>query len=303
MLSFLIFSLIFSAPDPFPTDKNIVIKRGTGSVGIASLLKEEGMIRSSNAFLFLLRLTGKQGELTAGEYVFKKPESLFSVMGRITTGDYGLSRIKVTFPEGTSVKQMSAILAESLPNFDAGAFVALAAVDEGFLFPETYIFFENAEPAQVIQRAKDTFNEKIVPLQTDIKKFGKTLRDVVIMASIVEEEARTMESRRMIAGILWKRISINMPLQVDAAFQYVNGKRKSEDLTARDLKDATSPYNTYVFRGLPPGPITNPGLVTIRATITPIKSDYLYYISDKKGEMHYAKTFDEHKLNIAKYLR
>jgi UPF0755 protein len=120
------------------------------------------------------------------------------------------------------------------------------------------------------------------------------------MASIIEKEARTMEARQIIAGILWKRISIGMPLQVDVSFKYINGK-VTEDLTLADLK-IDSPYNSYLYKGLPPTPIANPGLDSIKATIKPIKTDYLYFLSDKNGGMHYAKDYAEHLHNKELYL-
>jgi UPF0755 protein len=121
------------------------------------------------------------------------------------------------------------------------------------------------------------------------------------MASILEAEARTTETRKIISGILWKRMEIGMPLQVDAPFQYIIGKNTFQ-LTTNDLK-FDSPYNTYKYKGLPPGPIGNPGLDAISATVNPIKTNYLYYLSDVRGNMHYAKTFAEHVINKEKYLK
>jgi UPF0755 protein len=120
------------------------------------------------------------------------------------------------------------------------------------------------------------------------------------MASLVEEETRTPADRRLVAGILWKRIKLGMPLQVDAVFPYINGKNTYE-VTARDLK-IDSPYNTYLYPGLPIAPIANPGLDSIKAAIEPAESPYLYYLSDRAGAMHYAKTFEEHKRNRELYL-
>lgn len=121
------------------------------------------------------------------------------------------------------------------------------------------------------------------------------------MASLLEEEARTTETRKMVSGILWKRLSAGMPLQVDAVFPYIIGKNTFE-ITLKDL-EFDSPYNTYKYKGLPPGPISNPGKDSILAAIYPTKSDYWFYLSDKNGLMHYAITFDEHKINKAKYLK
>jgi UPF0755 protein len=121
------------------------------------------------------------------------------------------------------------------------------------------------------------------------------------MASLIEEETATPEDRRIVSGILWKRLSSGMRLQVDATFAYTIGKGSLE-LTTEDLK-SDSPYNTYRIYGLPPTPIVNPGLDAITAALHPTSSPYVYYLSDKNGVMHYSKTFEEHKLAKAKYLR
>lgn len=134
----------------------------------------------------------------------------------------------------------------------------------------------------------------------DVEKSGRTLNEIITMASLIEEEANTKESRRIISGILWQRIKQGMRLQVDAVFPYIMNKF-SLQLTKEDLMD-DSPYNTYRYAGLPPGPISNPGWDSIYAAIYPAKTSYLYYLSDREGNMYYAKTFEEHKANKAKYL-
>jgi UPF0755 protein len=187
-------------------------------------------------------------------------------------------------------------------NFDQDEFVRITAAHEGYLFPDTYYFLPSISAAEVSEVLQKNFIKKIAVIADEIKTFNHPLGDVVKIASLLEEEARTTTSRRIIAGILWKRLSIGMPLQVDSAFQYVDGKRNSVDLTLNDLK-IDSPYNTYVHTGLPPTAITNPGLDALFSAVTPIKTAYLYYLSDKKGEMHYARTFEEHVANKDRYLR
>jgi UPF0755 protein len=152
-----------------------------------------------------------------------------------------------------------------------------------------------------VKTLSDTFQTKIASLESIIDSFGKPYSQVVIMASILEAEARKLEDRRVIAGILWKRIQMDMPLQVDAPFEYVSSKN-TFTLTTADLR-LDSPYNTYTRKGLPPTPIGNPGLEAIQAAVTPIESPYLYYLSDKNGVFHYAETHDGHVKNKAKYLK
>jgi UPF0755 protein len=162
----------------------------------------------------------------------------------------------------------------------------------------------NMTEEQIIEIMNNNFNKKIQTESADIAKFGKSESDVIKIASILEGEGRTIETRETIAGILWKRIALGMPLQVDASFKYIDemdGKPVST-FTSDDLKIA-SPYNSYTNTGLPPTPISNPGLETINDAINPIKTSYLYYLTDKDGNMHYATTFAEHEANILKYLQ
>jgi UPF0755 protein len=240
--------------------------------------------------------------LLAGDYYLEKPQNTIILAWRFSRGLYDLKSVRVTIPEGTNVLEMSKIFSKDLYNFNDKEFLSLASTSEGYLFPDTYYLLPNIEAKEVFTLMRDNFDKKIKELDLEIKKFNKPLVDIIKMASIVEEEGRTDFTRQMIAGILWRRLSIKMPLQVDAAFVYVNGKKDSKLITLDDLK-IDSPYNTYVYRGLPPTPISNPGLNSIRATITPVTSKYFFYLSDDDGEMHYAITHDEHVANKEKYLR
>jgi UPF0755 protein len=144
------------------------------------------------------------------------------------------------------------------------------------------------------------FDEKIKGAEDEIASFKKSLKDVIIMASIVEKETYNDETRRIVAGILWKRLEKGMALQVDAPFYYITGK--PGNFSQADLK-IDSPYNTYKYVGLPKGPISNPGLSTIIDTVTPLQTPYWFYLTDKKGEMRFAETYEGHLNNINKYLR
>jgi UPF0755 protein len=148
---------------------------------------------------------------------------------------------------------------------------------------------------------EDNFNLKIKSISEDLAKTKRKLRDIIIMASIIEEEAKDEISRKIVSGILWRRIDIGMALQVDASFLYVNGK-KTHDLTLEDLA-IDSPYNTYKYAGLPPGAITNPGIDSILAAVYPTKNPYLYYLTGTDGKMYYAKSFEEHIENKRQYLK
>ena len=172
---------------------------------------------------------------------------------------------------------------------------------EGFLFPDTYFIPQNISPKGVIELMIKNLDEKItVKMREDIKESGKTFFDIIIMASILENEAITFKDKKIVSGLLWKRLEEGMPLQVDATLQYFTGKNTFQ-LTLEDL-DLDSPYNTYEYKGLPLGPITNPGIWSIKAAIYPEESPYWFYLSDKESIIHYSETFEEHKAKKFKYL-
>ncbi len=290
------------APDSFSADTYFTVSKGEGLSQIATALTKEHFIRSPFLFKVLVTLSGNQKELVSGVYAFKGPLNLFQVVYRIVSGEYGLTPVRVTIPEGTNVFEIADILKKYSKDFNRDEFIRIAGPHEGYLFPDTYYFLPSVGAEEAFETLRTNFTKRIGVIQDEVKSFTRPIDEVVKMASILEEEARTTTSRRIIAGILWKRLSIGMPLQVDAAFQYVNGKKDSADLTFDDLK-IDSPYNTYVYKDFPPTAITNPGLDSLFSAVTPIKTAYFYYLSDKKGEMHYARTFEEHVANKYKYLR
>ncbi len=289
------------APSNFPTDSVYTIKSGTGLNYTADNLVSKNIVRSSFWFKVFVVLTHGPKGITAGDYVLDVQENTFQIALRMTSGDYRLKQIKVTFPEGVDVSEMSKIISIKLPKISLAEFVEKGKTLEGYLFPDTYLFEINVTTDTVIKVMQDNFKTRISTLNDKVLSFGKPLSDIIKMASIVEEEARTMESRQIVAGILWKRLSLEMPLQVDASFKYINGKNTS-NLTLEDLK-IDSAYNSYLYKGLPPTPICNPGLSSITATLTPIKTNYLYFLTDRRGEMHYAKTYSEHLQNKELYLK
>ena len=291
----------FSPPWEFPKDATIEVREGKGLAEVAHELKSKNIIRSPFWFINALIVFRGEQSVIAGEYLFTRPLGVFSVAKRIGSGRYGFTPVRITVPEGSSIKDISLILKKTLATFDDVEFLRDSQGKEGYLFPDTYLLMPKATSQDVVLLMEENFQRKIASLQTEITLFGKPVKDVITMASILEREARTTESRQMIAHILWTRLLLGIPLQVDASFLYVNGK-STFDLTLDDLK-IDSPYNTYRYRGLPPTPIANPGLDSIKAAITPIKNNYLYFLSDKDGVMHYARTFEEHVENKRKYLR
>ncbi len=290
-----------SAPSDFPTGKYIEIDKGLTINEAGALLKEKNLIKSESTFRLFVSLFGKNNLVIAGEYKFPEPLNLYDLVKTVTDTEFKGRSVKLTFPEGLTSKEMGQLIDGKFLNFSGDDFYAKAKAREGYLFPDTYILPVTYTIDNIITRMTDNFTAKIAPLKEEIIKSKYTLKQVVIMASIIEREARTLETRKKITGILWKRFEIGMPLQVDAPFGYLLNKGTSE-ITSADLK-IDSPYNTYKYKGLPPGPISNPSYDAIRSVVEPTSSPYLFYLSDPNGIMHYAVTYAEHLKNKALYLK
>ncbi len=288
-------------PETFHPDTLIEIPEGYTLSAIANQLRDASVIRSPLLFKLAVQHYGKEKSIPSGAYLFKNPASVLTIAKQMALGEHGMETLKVTLPEGLTVSEMAKVLSKVLPNFESTVFLADAKGSEGYLFPDTYFFFSTATSGEVLFALKEDFNKKTQPLKTEAAALRKNWNDILIMASLIEEEAATPEDRRIVSGILWKRLASGMRLQVDATFSYTIGKGSLE-LTEEDLK-SDSPYNTYRTKGLPPTPIANPGLDAIDASLHPTQTPYVYYLSEKNGVMHYAKTFAEHKLAKARYLR
>ncbi|OGZ45620.1 MAG: hypothetical protein A3C84_02340 [Candidatus Ryanbacteria bacterium RIFCSPHIGHO2_02_FULL_48_12] len=311
----------------------VEVRPGESAREIARILKHEHIIRSEDIFLLYLWARGGTNSIRSGSYLFSGKYALSDVTYLLTSA----RRIELTIavPEGSSLRGVASILegadvvraselwditgvpASNLrhtgahPTEAIGTFVTqyaflkdkpTYATLEGYLFPDTYRIYKDADAREIVDRMLKNFQERL----TQAGIFDKILQDkrnlyeVLTVASMLEEEARTYEDRRMIAGIIQNRIRANIPLQIDATLMYVTG-RGTHLLTEEDL-NLDSPYNTYEYKGLPIGPISSPGLESIRAALDPAKSDYLYYLSDKDGRIYYSKTFEEHKAKKLKYL-
>ena len=277
-----------SAPKGFPSSVAIVIEKGTGLAEISNKLKKEEFIRSKYAFALYARAFNKSKKIKYGKYLFNEPVSVFALAGRLTKGEFGFKPIKVTVAEGLTAKEISELFGD-FENFDKEEFWGKTINLEGYLFPDTYLFLPFAETEQIIGTMTDNFK----------KKAGDVGKDIVIMASLIEKEVPDSDDRKIVSGILWKRLKLGMALQVDAVFPYITGNRK---ILSDDLK-IDSLYNTYLNKDLPPGPISNPGLDAIEAAKNPKETLYLYYLSGNDGKTHFAKTFAEHLKNKEKYLR
>jgi len=310
MIALLTFSSTIRAPEDFKKDTLITVYSGMATQDLATILESNHVIRSEKLFRLILSMRWNDKPIMVGDYIFEKSQPAFTIAYRVTHGIYGNSRIKITFPEGISVKNMADILLKNIPDFPVADFLASAQPQEGYFFPDTYYFFRTMSADQVISVISAQFTKEMKAFETDLVNektvnpiYGKvrTLKDIITMASILEREANGKDEARVISGILWKRIQKNMPMQVDATFLY-SIQKGSSALTQTDLK-TDGPYNTYTRTGLPVGPIGNPGTVMIDAALHPTDSPYWYYLHDDKGGIHYAKTYQEHLKNKKLYIR
>lgn len=294
---FLAFLFVISAPSNFPVNKIITVEKGATLKQIAENFKQENLIRFPTLFDVIIRWTGHETEIKAGKYIFNRPFSIIGLALRLIKGDYGIPIVKITIPEGSTISDINKIfLNAGFENFEIKNKEL-----EGYLFPDTYFFMMNSAPEEVIAKMQENLETKTAKLKDEIKVQNRTFRQILTMASLLEKEAPKTEDRKIISGILWKRLDKKMPLQVDATLDYALGKNTFE-LTADDLK-TDGPYNTYTRIGLPPTPICNPGFEAILAAIHPQESPYWYYLSDKKGNIYYSKTFEEHIAKKQKYLK
>src|SRR3989344_2929345 len=235
---------VVQPPDSFPTDTLVTIPSGATLSETAESFRALGVIRSSLALKAILTAVGRQDDVHAGDYLFKEPKNLFIVARAIAIGAYGLEPTRIRVPEGATTKEMAALFGSQLQRFDEEHFLEIAQPQEGYLFPDTYFFLPNATEELVVSTMRQNFDAHLKLIAEDIISFGKSLGEVVVMASLLEREAQDSEDRRKIAGVLWDRLKRDMLLQVDAAFLYTLGKG-SFDLSAADLK-SEDPNNTNV---------------------------------------------------------
>ncbi len=285
------------------------IRGGEGLKEIAGLLKEKKLIRSVFLFKLYTLLTGEAQYLKPGFYKLNgrySPAAISSLLVR------GPEDITVKIPEGTSLSGVEEILS-SAEVVESGSLTGFPAKDlvsrysfmenldtaEGLLFPDTYALRKSSPPLEAMVKMIDRFREKIWP----ILEGKKDWYDILILASLLEREVPDFEERKIVAGILMKRLKLGMTLQVDAAVCYLKARNgRCYPLGKNDFA-VDSLYNTYLYRGLPPAPIANPGLSAINAALNPAPSSYIYYLSDPKtGKTVFSETLEEHNENRRKYL-
>jgi len=306
---FALFSYLFFKQGSLPFNKNdkstkiFVIAPGQPLQKIIDNLQKEDLIRSKIVFYLIVKQLKIDKKIQAGDFRLSPSMNAYEIAQTLT---HGTLDVWVTLIEGTRKEEMAEVLNKKV-NISELEFIRLAK--EGYLFPDTYLIPKNADAQMVVNILENNFNQKFTKqMEEKGKNKSLTKEQIVILASLLEREAKNFKDKKIIAGILLKRLKADWPLQIDATVQYALGYQSKEkswwkkNLTSQDL-EIDSPYNTYKNKGLPPTPISNPGLDSLTAVIeAEVETPYWYYLSDKKGVVHYAKTLEEHNLNIEKYL-
>lgn len=292
----------FDAVSSSKTEKVIVVSRGESFNQVADKLKTENLIKSTWAFKIKAKQPQYADKLEPGTFKLSESLSVDQILKVITSSPLDTW---VTLLEGWRVEEMAQKLNSEL-GIENSEF--LKSAEEGYMFPDTYLFPKGYSGAQIAKRLKDTFEERYTSeLKAKIKAQGLTEKQGVILASIVEREARSYEVRQKVASILLKRFKIGMGLNADATVQYAlvsKGSQKTptdgwwkKRIFYEDL-EIESPYNTYIHAGLPPAPICNPSASSLKAVADATSTPYLYYFHDTEGNSYYAKTLEEHNINV-----
>jgi len=296
-------------------DNNYVteIDMGTGARQIASELEEQGIIRNRNLFFLMTVLKGAREILKAGEYEFRKDDSLNSILNRIIEGRVRLR--KITIPEGKNIYQISLILGENKivhpekflslvtdPDYVKSETGINTNSLEGYLFPDTYFFPKNAGTTKVVKTMTQHFIKVFNQLKNNGYKSSLSDHEVVTLASMIEKETGYDPEKDLVSAVFYNRLRIGMKLDCDPTVIYGLGRDYDGNLTKKDLQ-SDNPYNTYRNRGLPPGPIANPGRESLKAAFNPADKDYLYFVSKGDNTHVFSRTYNEHIRAVNKYIR
>ncbi len=318
LLPFLILLLIFYSlilpPSPYPLRKvEIYIPHGYSSSEIALLLKKKNLIKSPPLFKLIARITGLHNKLKSGYYLIKSNETAIEILKKIASGEF--YTIKVTIPEGFSVPLIAERLVQKgliknkkefyngIKKLNIKKRFSFIPVNnpEGFLYPDTYYFVKGTPVSNIIIKMITEFSNKVLKrFKTQIANSRFSLYEIITLASLIEKETGVDAERPVIAQVFIKRLKKGYKLFCDPTVAYAVGKYHGERLTYRDLK-FDSPYNTYLYKGLPPTPICNPGIKSIEAVLNPAKTDYLYFVSKNDGTHKFSRTLKEHNLAVEKY--
>ncbi len=306
---------------PSQTDKEITfeIKKGDSVFNVAGNLYAKDAINSKSLFIFYVYINRLDRSIQAGVYTIKAGSTVVSITEQFM---HGKNDVKVVFLEGWRVEEFAREVGSLLSNIDYNKFVVVAKPYEGYLFPDTYFLRKDVTVDDLVSLLRSTFDTKTSDIltQENLDKVGLTREQAVILASIVEREVAMDTDRQLVAGILLKRFKSGIKLDADATVQYavafekfcgtpdscLAGSQANVDWWPRSLSqedlNIDSPYNTRKNLGLPPTPISSVSVSSLEAVVNPKNSDYFYYLNGTDGSTHYAKTLEEHILNIQKYL-
>lgn len=263
--------------------KEFIVKSGQTTREIAFNLEKEGLIKSALVFEIYAKVRGELIQI--GVYKLSSSQSMKEILEILAAGK--ASEYLVTIPEGWRVTQIDEYLAKK-GVINAGDLIKIASADEGYLFPDTYRFMPNTDVQEIRKTMLENFQKKTAGLSVT--------RETLILASIVEREAKFDEDRPKIAGVYLNRLDKGMKLEADPTVQYAKGSW--DPIKLSDYHDVISPYNTYLYQGLPPGPISNPGLKSIEAVLYPQKDGWLYFFHTSDGHAVYSATAEEHAAKI-----
>jgi len=299
------------------TSVSFKIVKGDGVEEIGAKLEKEKLINNKYFFYYYIKTHNLTGKILPGEYQINFGMTIPDISEKLTTPQDLTARI--TFPEGLTLSKMADIVEEK--GFNRTEFLGLVEnagnfkneysflqdekikTLEGYLFPDTYFIAKDARPAVIVKKMLDNFESKITPEMLEaVRDKNKTLHETIILASLVEKEMAEESEAKLVAGVFANRLEQDMLLQSDAPLTYILGDSEDQH-SGKDL-ELDSPYNTYKYKGLPPGPIASPGLSAILAAITPEKTEYSYFLTIKTGNSRktiFSKTFEEHVANRKKY--
>lgn len=290
-------SVYLRQPDPEAEVVRFEIISGSDLDIIIEELGKADLIQNRLLFKTYAWLVGKEGKFKVGVYELQPGMSLSALVKMLTGTGTGIE-VSVTIPEGYTASQIGELMETKLAISSEDWAVASAGL-EGYLFPDTYRFAVGASATEVISVLRENFDRRLEEYAAEIGTI-ENLEELIILASIIEREVQTDEDMALVSDIFRKRLEVGMALQADSTVNYVTGN----DTPAISLedRDIDSPYNTYEYAGLPPGPISNPGIASIIAANNPESNDYWYFLTTPEGEVIYAETFEEHVENKALYL-
>lgn len=299
------------------------VSEGESVREVAQHLEDTGLLRNQVWFMIWVRFAGAEKNFIAGSYRLPRSVNVINLTRLLTGAVTPSNEVELTFIEGWTMRQISDYL--TLQGFDGDDFYTLVTTParfrplveatkheslhyvttaqnlEGYLFPDTYRVYRSASPEDILQRMLETFTQKFqAAWPAQLAGRGQTVSEVVILASIVEREVRTEPDRALVADIFWRRLKAGGRLEADSTINYLTGKNLPA-VTSQDLA-IDSPYNTYRYSGLPPGPISNPGAASLKAVVAPTSNANWYFLTTPAGEVIYSETFEEHKRAKQKYL-